>query len=81
MLLELSYQEGSIYNSELNLTNPDAECQTDPLEEVESSYLPSQPQVGSMDDPHKHSENIKKGQIEVGGNDRYFPKLKTRLII
>lgn len=29
---EISYQEGSVYNSELNLTNPDAECQTDPLD-------------------------------------------------
>ncbi|XP_023034468.1 colorectal mutant cancer protein isoform X1 [Drosophila willistoni] len=34
---ELSYQEGSVYNSELNLTNPDAdaECQTEPLDDLE----------------------------------------------
>ncbi|XP_075152108.1 colorectal mutant cancer protein isoform X2 [Haematobia irritans] len=35
---EISYQEGSVYNSELNLTNPDAECQTDPLDEAEYSH-------------------------------------------
>ncbi|KAM7364607.1 colorectal mutant cancer protein isoform 2-T2 [Cochliomyia hominivorax] len=35
---EISYQEGSVYNSELNLTNPDAECQTDPLEEADYSH-------------------------------------------
>lgn len=29
---EFSFQEGSIYNSENNLTNPDAECQTEPIE-------------------------------------------------
>ncbi|XP_059218622.1 colorectal mutant cancer protein isoform X3 [Stomoxys calcitrans] len=35
---EISYQEASVYNSELNLTNPDAECQTDPLEEADYSH-------------------------------------------
>lgn len=30
--IEFSFQEGSIYNSENNLTNPDAECQTEPIE-------------------------------------------------
>ncbi|BFF92670.1 colorectal mutant cancer protein [Drosophila madeirensis] len=34
---ELSYQEGSVYNSELNLTNPDAECQTEPMEDLYSA--------------------------------------------
>ncbi|SPP80508.1 blast:Colorectal mutant cancer protein [Drosophila guanche] len=37
ILLELSYQEGSVYNSELNLTNPDAECQTEPMEDLYSA--------------------------------------------
>uniref|UniRef100_A0A1B0FRA2 Uncharacterized protein n=1 Tax=Glossina morsitans morsitans TaxID=37546 RepID=A0A1B0FRA2_GLOMM len=35
---EISYHEGSVYNSEINLTNPHVECQTDSLEETRSSH-------------------------------------------
>lgn len=66
--LELSYQDGSIYNSELNLTNPDAECQTDPLEEMGENGGEEQAMMNSMDEKdllHKPCENMKRGQIEV----------------
>ncbi|KAH8417868.1 hypothetical protein KR222_007413 [Zaprionus bogoriensis] len=55
---KLSYQPGSIYNSELNLTNADA--QTEPLEDFEGAcssadnmHMPKQPDAGS------------KGQLEA----------------
>lgn len=51
---EISYQEGSVYNSELNLTNPDAECQTDPLD---AEY--------SIDEDHKIlNDTVAKTQLE-----------------
>ncbi|XP_060645866.1 colorectal mutant cancer protein isoform X1 [Drosophila nasuta] len=59
---ELSYQEGSIYNSELNLTNADAdgECQTEPLEDYEGA-------CSSADNMHiKPQETVlHKGQLEA----------------
>ncbi|XP_030558994.1 colorectal mutant cancer protein isoform X1 [Drosophila novamexicana] len=58
---ELSYQEGSIYNSELNLTNADAEgeCQTEPLEDFEGA-------CSSADNMHiKPQDAINKGQLEA----------------
>nr|XP_017009308.2 colorectal mutant cancer protein isoform X2 [Drosophila takahashii] len=58
---ELSFQEGSVYNSELNLTNPDAECQTEPLEDLEGAY--STTSVGQMG--HKPQELSHKGQVEA----------------
>lgn len=57
---ELSYQEGSIYNSELNLTNADA--QTEPLEDFEGA-------CSSADNMHiKQPQSdalINKGQLEA----------------
>lgn len=60
---ELSYQEGSVYNSELNLTNADAdgdgECQTEPLEDFEGA-------CSSADNIHiKPQDLINKGQLEA----------------
>lgn len=56
-LVELSYQEGSIYNSELNLTNADA--QTEPLEDFEAA-------CSSDNNMHvKHPDIINKGQLEA----------------
>lgn len=59
---ELSYQEGSVYNSELNLTNADAEieCQTEPLEDFEGA-------CSSADNMHniKPQDAINKGQLEA----------------
>ncbi|XP_017119244.1 colorectal mutant cancer protein isoform X1 [Drosophila elegans] len=58
---ELSYQEGSVYNSELNLSNPDAECQTEPLEDLEGAC--STTSVGNI--AHKPQEFSHKGQVEA----------------
>ncbi|XP_017054854.1 colorectal mutant cancer protein isoform X1 [Drosophila ficusphila] len=58
---ELSYQEGSVYNSEVNLTNPDAECQTEPLEDFEGAC--STTSVGNID--RKPPELSHKGQVEA----------------
>ncbi|KRK03765.1 colorectal mutant cancer protein isoform X1 [Drosophila yakuba] len=58
---ELSFQEGSVYNSELNLTNPDAECQTEPLEDFEGAC--STTSVGNV--AHKPQELSHKGQVEA----------------
>ncbi|EDW59244.1 colorectal mutant cancer protein isoform X2 [Drosophila virilis] len=59
---ELSYQEGSIYNSELNLTNAEdaeGECQTEPLEDFEGA-------CSSADNmPIKPQDAINKGQLEA----------------
>ncbi|XP_039490706.1 colorectal mutant cancer protein isoform X2 [Drosophila santomea] len=58
---ELSFQEGSVYNSELNLTNPDAECQTEPLDDFEGAC--STTSVGNV--AHKPQELSHKGQVEA----------------
>ncbi|KAH8310306.1 hypothetical protein KR044_000660 [Drosophila immigrans] len=59
---KLSYQEGSIYNSELNLTNADAdgECQTEPLEDYEGA-------CSSADNMHIKAQDatLHKGQLEA----------------
>ncbi|XP_023176592.2 colorectal mutant cancer protein isoform X1 [Drosophila hydei] len=56
---EVSYQEGSIYNSELNLTNAEGECQTEPLEDFEGA-------CSSAENVHvKQQEVINKGQLEA----------------
>ncbi|EDV43061.2 uncharacterized protein Dana_GF16706, isoform A [Drosophila ananassae] len=58
---ELSFQEGSIYNSELNLTNPDAECQTEPLEDLEGACS-----AASRDNIIPKTQEIShKGQVEA----------------
>ncbi|KAH8313280.1 hypothetical protein KR067_003497 [Drosophila pandora] len=58
---ELSFQEGSIYNSELNLTNPDAECQTEPLEDLEGACS-----AASRDNIIPKAQEIShKGQVEA----------------
>ncbi|XP_030370759.1 colorectal mutant cancer protein isoform X2 [Scaptodrosophila lebanonensis] len=69
---ELSYQEGSLYNSELNLTNPDAECQTEPLEDLEGAYsageeLAQSAQNICLDSNHikMSQETVNKGQLEA----------------
>ncbi|KAH8386297.1 hypothetical protein KR200_004280 [Drosophila serrata] len=60
---ELSYQEGSVYNSELNLTNPDAECQTEPLEDIEGACsAASMDQFGGIKPQQEFSH---KGQVEA----------------
>ncbi|KAH8347400.1 hypothetical protein KR059_010328 [Drosophila kikkawai] len=60
---ELSYQEGSVYNSELNLTNPDAECQTEPLEDIEGACsAASADHFGGHKPQHELSH---KGQVEA----------------
>ncbi|KAM8703940.1 hypothetical protein ACLKA7_008549 [Drosophila subpalustris] len=58
---ELSYQEGSVYNSELNLTNADAEeCQTEPLEDFPGACS------SNPDSIHiKPQDAINKGQLEA----------------
>ncbi|XP_017845096.1 colorectal mutant cancer protein isoform X2 [Drosophila busckii] len=58
---ELSYQEGSVYNSELNLTNADAEadCQTENFQQFEGACSSSE-QVQL-----KPAVNISKGQLEA----------------
>jgi len=50
-----------VYNSELNLTNPDAECQTEPLEDFEGAC--STTSVGNV--AHKPPELSHKGQVEA----------------
>ncbi|EDV93189.1 GH18407 [Drosophila grimshawi] len=59
---EVSYQEGSIYNSELNLTNADAdegECQTDALDDFEGA-------CSSAENLHiKPPDAISKGQLDA----------------
>ncbi|XP_073818964.1 colorectal mutant cancer protein isoform X2 [Musca autumnalis] len=63
---EISYQEGSVYNSELNLTNPDAECQTDPLEEAEYSHAEVDHNLCSeVTDDIKISDINYKAQVEA----------------
>ncbi|XP_061395644.1 colorectal mutant cancer protein [Musca vetustissima] len=63
---EISYQEGSVYNSELNLTNPDAECQTDPLEEAEYSHAEVDHNLCSeVTDEIKISDINYKAQVEA----------------
>ncbi|KAH8295240.1 hypothetical protein KR018_009069 [Drosophila ironensis] len=59
---ELSFQEGSVYNSELNLTNPDAECQTEPLEDLEGAC--SAPSVDNFN-PKTARDIGRKGQVET----------------
>lgn len=64
--IEISYQEGSIYNSELNLTNPDAECQTDPLEAADYSTGDDNLFCTDVTEEVKVSnEGFFKGQVEV----------------
>ncbi|KAH8243180.1 hypothetical protein KR032_005216 [Drosophila birchii] len=60
---ELSYQEGSVYNSELNLTNPDAECQTEPLEDIEGAC--SAASVDQFGGHKPQQEFSHKGQVEA----------------
>ncbi|XP_069961996.1 colorectal mutant cancer protein isoform X3 [Bactrocera oleae] len=69
---ELSYQEDvSVYNSELNLTNPDAECQTDIVESgAEKSNCKSHStgdNVHCIDltDQYRINEAVSKGQVEA----------------
>uniref|UniRef100_A0A1A9WY38 MCC-bdg_PDZ domain-containing protein n=1 Tax=Glossina brevipalpis TaxID=37001 RepID=A0A1A9WY38_9MUSC len=63
---EISYQEGSVYNSEINLTNPDAECQTDPLEETDYSHAEMDNNfVQDNTEDLKLNENANKGQVEA----------------
>ncbi|KAL9891619.1 uncharacterized protein ACN427_007946 isoform 1-T1 [Glossina fuscipes fuscipes] len=63
---EISYQEGSVYNSEINLTNPDAECQTDPLEETDYSHAEMDNNfVQETTEELKLNENANKGQVEA----------------
>lgn len=74
-LTEISYQEGSVYNSEINLTNPDAECQTDPLEETDYSHAEMDNNfVQETTEELKLNENANKGQVEVSfqENQVYF---------
>lgn len=56
-----------MYNSELNLTNPDAECQTDPLEEAEYSHAEVDQNICSeVTDEIKMSDiNYKSAQVEA----------------
>jgi len=50
-----------VYNSELNLTNPDAECQTEPLEDFEGACsTTSVGNIGRMPQELSH-----KGQMEA----------------
>lgn len=66
---EISFQEGSVYNSELNLTNPDAECQTDPLEEVDYSHNEIEHNLCSeVTEELKICDTNYKAQVEVGTN-------------
>ncbi|XP_037946937.1 colorectal mutant cancer protein isoform X2 [Teleopsis dalmanni] len=66
---EISYQEGSIYNSELNLTNPDAECQTDPVDggAISNHDLRfSGENAGSeFHEEVKLNDTVNKGQLEA----------------
>lgn len=51
-----------MYNSELNLTNPDAECQTEPLEDIEGACsAASADHFGHKPQP----ELSHKGQVEA----------------
>lgn len=68
----------SVYNSELNLTNPDAECQTDIVESgAEKSNCKSHStgdNVHCIDltDQYRINEAVSKGQVEVVYKIRLF---------
>lgn len=69
---ELSYQEDvSVYNSELNLTNPDAECQTDIVESGAEKSICKSHSTGDnvhcvdLTDQYRISEAVSKGQVEA----------------
>ncbi|KAL5276751.1 MCC family protein [Megaselia abdita] len=57
---EISYQEGSVFESEVNLTNPDVECQTEGLdEETNHDTLPMHDNIKIVND------NIVKSQMDA----------------
>ncbi|CAD6994056.1 unnamed protein product [Ceratitis capitata] len=69
---ELSYQEDvSVYNSELNLTNPDAECQTDLVESgaeqsiCKSTSTGDNVQCVDLAEQHRIFDPVSKGQLEA----------------
>ncbi|XP_067618530.1 colorectal mutant cancer protein isoform X2 [Eurosta solidaginis] len=69
---ELSYQEDvSVYNSELNLTNPDAECQTDLVESgAEQSVCEGQSNSDNLHcvdltEQQRMNDVVGKGQVEA----------------
>lgn len=69
---ELSYQEDvSVYNSELNLTNPDAECQTDIVESGAEKSLCKSHSTGDnvhcvdLTDQYRINDVVSKGQVEA----------------
>lgn len=71
---EISYQEGSIYKSELNLTNPDAECQTEPFEnDFNNSF------VDDIREEFKN-ETLAKTQIEVLQEEVFHLKAQIALL-
>lgn len=79
---EISYQEGSVYNSELNLTNPDAECQTDPLEEADYSHNEVEHNLCSeVTEELKVCDTNYKAQVEVKKFPHSLINFQTNFII
>ncbi|XP_055377657.1 colorectal mutant cancer protein isoform X2 [Condylostylus longicornis] len=71
---EISYQEGSIYNSELNLTNPDAECQTEPIEgDFNNSF-------GEDIKEDFHNDTVAKTQVEALQEEVFHLKAQIALL-
>uniref|UniRef100_A0A034WMI0 Colorectal mutant cancer protein n=1 Tax=Bactrocera dorsalis TaxID=27457 RepID=A0A034WMI0_BACDO len=69
---ELSYREDvSVYNSELNLTNPDAECQTDIVESGAEKSICKSHSTGDnvhcvdLTDQYRINDAVSKGQVEA----------------